>query len=450
MGSRKHFVQPGDRGLLFYADIHEWDRSLGRLHFLSEIPKSSRAGLQRQADMDLLTRLTAATVSYPFLLFMLGLATPFRTDDPPMFWGALSAIALAVSVRGLVFALRERLYAHGRRWMVVPLFLTMALSSGTAGVLFLNIMRSSGLSNWTFTMMLMWILGIAAGSTVSFTPSFSLLSVQLVLLFGLALPYELFARVPHGLSLGLATLVFVGFLLIQGHRLHGMYWDLLAERASEMQRMRELEAAKAASERAQEQLRYQATHDILTGVVNRAEILRICGREVERAMRQGTSLGVVMIDLDHFKQVNDRFGHLGGDEVLRCVSERVAGNLRPYDAVGRYGGEEFLVVLPSCDRQQSAVTAERIRSAIAGYPVRAAQTPTRITASFGVTVLDPTADTDQLQMIARADSALYEAKKNGRNRVAVEFPRIGAGPPASRRGSSLPEKAEGVLSAGTR
>jgi diguanylate cyclase (GGDEF)-like protein len=204
--------------------------------------------------------------------------------------------------------------------------------------------------------------------------------------------------------------------------------------------MRELETAKAASERAQEQLRYQATHDVLTGVMNRAEILRVCKREVERAIRLGTPLGVLMIDLDHFKRVNDRFGHPGGDEVLRCVTERVASNLRPYDALGRYGGEEFLVILPACDSQQSAATAERIRSAIASYPVRAARTPTRITASFGVTVLDPTADTDQLQIIARADSALYEAKQNGRNRVAVQFPQIGSLPASDRRTDCVHEE----------
>jgi diguanylate cyclase (GGDEF)-like protein len=300
----------------------------------------------------------------------------------------------------------------------------MTLSAGTAGLLFLNIMKSYGLSNWTFTVMLMWLLGIAAGSTVSFTPSFSLLSVQLVLLFGLALPYEFLLRVPHGLSLGLATLAFVGFLLMQGHRLHQMYWDLLAERAAEIERMRELETAKAASERAQEQLRYQATHDNLTGVMNRAEILRVLRREMELAIRMGKPLGVLMIDLDFFKRVNDHLGHLGGDEVLRCVAERIQRNLRSCDASGRYGGEEFLVILPVCKPEQSAATAERIRSAIERDPIRVASTSTRITASFGVTALDPKADTDQLQLIARADSALYKAKKSGRNRVAMQFPRI--------------------------
>src|SRR5580700_4924303 len=207
----------------------EWDGSLRRLNVLSKIPIGSRSGIQRQADMDILTRLTAASISYPFLLLMLGIATPLRIDEPGMYWKAVIATALAVLARAFLFVLRNQLYSHGRRWILVPLFWSIALCAGTAGLLFLNIMKSYGLSNWTFTVMLMWLLGIAAGSTVSFTPSFSLLSAQLFLLFGLALPYEFFASAPHGLSLGFATLAFVGFLFLQGHRLHRMYWDLLAD-----------------------------------------------------------------------------------------------------------------------------------------------------------------------------------------------------------------------------
>lgn len=373
--------------------------------------------------MDLLTRLTTASISYPFLLLMLGLATPLRVDDPASYWKAVLAMTLAVSIRAFLFLKRNQLYSRGRPWILVPLLLSMVLSTGTSGLLLLTIMQSYGLSNWTFTVILMWIVGIAAGSTVSFTPSFSLLSVQLALLFAPALLYEWFAHAPHGLSFGFATLAFVGFLFIQGHRLHRMHWDLLTDRAIELHRARELEAAKAASEKAQVQLRYQATHDILTGVMNRAEMLRVCGQEINRALRLGTPLGLLMIDLDQFKQVNDRFGHLCGDDVLRSVTESVACNLRPYDALGRYGGEEFLVILPASDIEHCAAAAERIRVAIESRPVQLQETLARVTASFGVTVLDPRTDTDQRQIIARADTALYQAKRNGRNCVAVQLPR---------------------------
>lgn len=391
----------------------------------AKIPAAARAATLRQADLELLTRITAATIFYPLLLLLLGVTTPYRADYPTLYRYAVVAIALAVVVRALLFAFRQQLYSLGRRCVVVPLFLSMTLSAGAAGLLYIHIILSYGITNWTFTFMLMWLLGISAGSTISFTPSFSFLSMQIALLFGPALGYEFLPRSPHGLSLGIAMLAFIGFLLTQGSRVHGMYWDLLADRAIEKQRALELEAARAASERAQVQLRYQATHDVLTGVMNRAEILRVCASEIDRAIRLGTSLGLVMIDLDHFKQVNDRFGHLGGDDVLRCVAARVAGQLRPYDSLGRYGGEEFLIILPACDVHQCAAAAERIRAAIERDPIPLPHAPAKVTASFGVTVLDPPPCPDQRQMIARADTALYEAKKNGRNRVAIQIPRSG-------------------------
>ena len=394
-----------------------------RLNGLSKIPSESRAEVLRRAEMDLVTRLTAAVVAYPLLLLLLRLATPICADHPAAYWEATAAIALAVLVRVSLFVFRKQLYARGRMWIVVPLLLSMVLSAGTTGLLYLDVMKSYGLSNWTFTFMMMWLLGISAGSTISFTPSFSLLSLQLGLLFGPAIPYEFLTSAPHDLSLGLATLAFAQFLILQGHRLHGMYWDLLSDRALEVRRTQELEAAKTAAERAQEQLRYQANHDILTGVMNRAGILGVCGRELERAVRLQTSLGLLMIDLDHFKQVNDRFGHLGGDEALRCIAERIASNLRSYDALGRYGGEEFLIVLPSCELEQAAIAAERIRESIEANPVPLGRAAAKITASFGVTVLDAENDTEQRQLIARADAALYEAKRSGRNCVAMQPPR---------------------------
>ena len=371
--------------------------------------------------MDLVARLTAGSIIYPALLLLIGTATPYRADHPAMFFDSALTIALALSLRMVLFVLRHPLYSRGRQWILVPMFLSIVLSAGVAGLLHLHILKSYGLSNGTFTLMLMWILGIAAGSTITFTPSLSLLLAQLALLFGPALPYEFLAHTPHGLSHGLSTLAFAGFLFLQGRRLHSMYWDLLSDRAIEIERARELETAKTAAEGAQEQLRYQATHDILTGVMNRAEILRVFGRELERAIRLRTPLGVLMIDLDYFKQVNDRYGHLAGDEVLRTVAGRIENNLRSYDALGRYGGEEFLVLLPGCDHQQSAASAERIRRAIESQPVELPGSLAPVTASVGLTVLDSTTDTDQRQLIARADTALYQAKNNGRNRIELEL-----------------------------
>ena len=110
--------------------------------------------------------------------------------------------------------------------------------------------------------------------------------------------------------------------------------------------------------RAREELRFQATHAVLTGIWNRRALLDLLQRELERASRNHSSTALLMLDLDHFKEVNDKYGHLAGDAVLREVARRVMQVIRSYDFVGRYGGEEFLVVLPACDRIHAFQSAE--------------------------------------------------------------------------------------------
>ena len=167
-----------------------------------------------------------------------------------------------------------------------------------------------------------------------------------------------------------------------------------------------------------EELRTQASHDALTGLWNRRTILEILRREVTRAAREGTSVGVIMADLDHFKRLNDTLGHLAGDSALRETSRRMGLTLRPYDALGRYGGEEFLVVLPGSDLPGTMAVAERMRHAIAEVPVATPMGMTPVTASLGVAAgAGPSLDAEG--MIRMADGALYRAKRLGRNRVEV-------------------------------
>ncbi|MBV6434183.1 MAG: Response regulator PleD [Bryobacteraceae bacterium] len=176
---------------------------------------------------------------------------------------------------------------------------------------------------------------------------------------------------------------------------------------------------------AREKLREQATKDSLTGLWNRRSIMEILEREQARSQREGAPIGVLMIDLDHFKQVNDCFGHLAGDEVLREAGRRLLASVRPYDGVGRYGGEEFLVVLPGCDEAGLRARAESMRAAIAAPPLEKVSQGLTVSASFGATVFMPQSAVSVSDLIRIADEALYEAKHTGRNRVVLRSPLIG-------------------------
>jgi len=170
---------------------------------------------------------------------------------------------------------------------------------------------------------------------------------------------------------------------------------------------------------AREALRIQATHDPLTGVWNRAAIMEALGRELARAAREDGLVAVVMADLDHFKRINDTYGHLAGDEVLKEAIHRVCSSLRPYDLIGRYGGEEFLIVLTGDSALSAANIAERVRECVAGKPVRVAESNIRVTVSLGLATAEMPGPVWAESLVRAADTALYRAKAAGRNRVAV-------------------------------
>ena len=170
---------------------------------------------------------------------------------------------------------------------------------------------------------------------------------------------------------------------------------------------------------AREALREQATRDSLTHTWNRNSILEILGSELARISREGGQMGVVMVDLDHFKDVNDQFGHLAGDAVLREAARRMQNSVRQYDAIGRYGGEEFLILLPGCDADSSLGQAERLRKQLGQSEMSLNETSLRVTASFGVTAAFVGQNCTPESLIRTADEALYVAKKLGRNRVEL-------------------------------
>jgi len=168
---------------------------------------------------------------------------------------------------------------------------------------------------------------------------------------------------------------------------------------------------------AREALREQATRDGLTGLWNRTAIFDILQNELARCGRSGEPLIVLMADLDGFKPVNDQYGHMTGDAVLRQVAARMRAAVRRYDAVGRYGGEEFLIVLPGCEMVAGLALGERIRHAIGTECFRTGDTEIRLTCSLGAACASPSAIPRADDLVREADAALYSAKHQGRDRV---------------------------------
>jgi len=182
--------------------------------------------------------------------------------------------------------------------------------------------------------------------------------------------------------------------------------------------------------KAEDRLHELASMDGLTGVFNRRHVLERVSEERERMRRvhRGTatsSMAVLMVDIDHFKSVNDTHSHQIGDEVLRAITARLSAALRPYDFIGRYGGEEFLVVLPQTRLAEALRVAERIRAGVFDQPVRCNDIELQVSVSIGVATPIGANETDE-QIVNRADQGLYQAKESGRNRVCSVQPLMAA------------------------
>jgi diguanylate cyclase (GGDEF)-like protein len=228
-------------------------------------------------------------------------------------------------------------------------------------------------------------------------------------MIGLA-PIFLFSSTPIGLPITTQTervAAMLSFILTIGQcAFVGLYGStmrkMLYDRSFEL---------KAAYKRIEE----LAELDELTGASNRRCIMRMLEEEIARATRGGSPCSISLIDLDWFKRINDTYGHPTGDEVLRTFSITMFANIRSVDRFGRYGGEEFLLVLPDMDTDQAMRALDRLRAIIADLDWSAFSPGMKVTLSAGVATLNPNETSDLF--LARADSALYAAKAQGRNRI---------------------------------
>lgn len=161
----------------------------------------------------------------------------------------------------------------------------------------------------------------------------------------------------------------------------------------------------------------KSMHDSLTGLLNHDEILGVLDKELARSERDGLCVSIIMADIDHFKSVNDTYGHLAGDVVLRIIARKMESLARSYDAIGRFGGEEFLFVLPECCMECAVTFAERLRSSISMDSIDTPEGMIPVTVSLGVAASGKDGRRNGRTLVKAADAALYKAKKGGRNRV---------------------------------
>jgi two-component system, cell cycle response regulator len=182
---------------------------------------------------------------------------------------------------------------------------------------------------------------------------------------------------------------------------------------------------------AREHMRFRATHDQLTSLLNRGAVMDLLNRELQRSHREQKSAAVILGDVDHFKRVNDTMGHGVGDEVLTEIAKRLVGTVRSYDFVGRYGGEEFIIVLSNCDPNFAPGRAEEIRKSIANRAIQTARGPITLTMSFGVLLTGEWGLRPIEELMHEVDNALYEAKAGGRDCLRIAHPPMKAEPPSS-------------------
>jgi len=208
-----------------------------------------------------------------------------------------------------------------------------------------------------------------------------------------------------------------------GFLVAGLIGQMILNSRAALRRERNLVRTAAQLREVSAELDRLARTDALTGIANRRAFFDVLGIEFRRSRRYGRQLSVLMLDLDHFKEVNDRWGHPFGDQVLRQMTDVITANIRESDILGRYGGEEFALALPETPEGAAIEVGEKLRAAVERHEFRTdevpgpGEPPVRLTISIGVASLPVEDDQDEVELIGRADQALYEAKRTGRNRV---------------------------------
>lgn len=379
-----------------------------------QIPSENRAEVEAYCVRTLFERARLATMLAPLgTLFIFWVVHDVVSLPLVLGWMAVNTLPDAFT-----FLLTSRLLknpppqeriAYWHNWQVA-LRAMQGLCWGAAAVIF----HADGTTFAVNDMIILLVLiSISASSVVNMAPSFrtlvafcaSILAIPILYYFSLG--DALYVKVAVGLCILL--LVEMQFGWDAYRQFSGGVHQLVLNQ----QIRKQLETRNGELDGANQKLRVIAIHDQLTGLHNRHFIVDQLERQRELFMRHGNACSIVLFDIDHFKQVNDRYGHAVGDDVLVAFSRRVEELLRQGDTLGRYGGEEFMLVLPMTGLEAALHLADRVRNAMAACPVVDRPEPITVTASFGVSQLGRGDSVDD--WLLRADEALYRAKDQGRN-----------------------------------
>ena len=329
---------------------------------------------------------------------------PYYDPDWLRYWQIGNGVAIGVWVLLFALALRLRRRAPQSSALAhatVQLYsITMAIGAyahGTSTSAFPVVLIGGGALGFALFERRLVLLAIASGLVL-------LLASEIAVTLHLLPHAPLLRAAPYVGSIPAAA-----WRILMGALVLGVGAAVLALVAATVGRLREREA----------ELEAMAQTDALTGAANRRHFLDVFERELARAVRRGTALSCVVLDLDHFKAVNDRHGHLAGDRVLVAAADVLRQSLRTSDVLGRWGGEEFVLLLPETDEAGGRAMAERARRMLAEQSIAIGEQTTTVTASFGLACAASAKGVTPDALIRRADEALYRAKAAGRNRLEV-------------------------------
>ena len=379
-------------------------------------PLNTREPTEREAMRQLAVREMCAAVASPLASVLLAYTLSGQVDPQRLEWWLIAQVVFAMSSLLLAFLLRRKLDSSSARSKVVRyLMVSLTLEALTWGAAPVFLIAADPVYNVLTLAYICVASSLALHTLCLHGPSMVLFLMCLMLPSTIS---HLTASDTLNLFMGLGALMVLGLSLFFGLISGRLAREGINASVQSAMLADQLKSNNADLRTALRAIRQMATRDPLTQAYNRRALLEFLEREMVAQDRGGQSLGVLLIDVDHFKQVNDTFGHLTGDDVLKALCHRLDNLMRGNDFLARYGGEEFVCLIHVADEQQLLAAGERIRAAVAEKPILSKPDPLHVQVSIGAAMRRRGEEGNAL--FARSDKALYKAKNAGRNLVMLD------------------------------